>query len=457
MANQSQTLNPPAAVDTSADILVVDDTPDNVRFLSKILAEYGYHVRKAINGTMALTAIETQPPDLILLDIKMPDLDGYEVCQALKNKSATADIPVIFLSAWGDTDSKVKGFQSGGVDYITKPFQFEEVIARIETQLTITRLQSQLKQQNTELRHTLQELRQTQDKLVQEQKMASLGRFVAGVSHEINNPVSFIACNIPPAEHYISQLTSLIRAYREDVPEPTARIQTLAEDIDLDFALSDLRNIFRSIRNGAERIQTIVLALRIFSRLDEAEFKPVDLHEGIDSTLVLLQHRLDDLKPAQSCVSGVQVQKDYGDLPLVTCNAKYVNQAIFNLLENAINALERRSPTLSNPESSSDVDPSLDSWIPTLWICTRAESSNRVRIHIKDNGIGIPAEQVPNLFDPLFKSEPTNHSQHFGLGLHTAYQIITEQHQGDITCQSTPNEGTEFVISLPLECNAREQ
>lgn len=454
MVNNTQISDPkPSTVSINADILVVDDTPDNVRFLSKILMEYGYRVRKAINGTMALTAVETQRPDLILLDIKMPDLDGYEVCQRLKENPPTAEIPVIFLSAWSDTHSKVKGFEVGGVDYITKPFQFEEVIARIETQLTITRLQSQLKQQNADLRQTLQELHQTQDKLVQEQKMASLGRFVAGVSHEINNPVSFIACNIPPAEHYIAQLTSLVRAYQEDTPEPTERIRTLAEEIDLDFALSDLKKIFRSIRNGAERIQTIVLALRIFSRLDEADFKPVDLHDGINSTLVLLQHRLDDLKPAHSCVSGVQVHKDYGDLPLVTCNAKYVNQAMFNLIENAINALERRSPTTT---TTPDAPPSLDSWVPTLWIRTRMDDQNRVSIHIKDNGIGIHPDQVPYLFDPLFKNYQDSSAQHFGLGLHTAYQIIVEQHHGTITCQSTPNEGTEFMISLPIESRSNE-
>jgi len=432
--------------DIKADILVVDDTPDNVRFLSKILAEYGYSVRKAISGTMALTAVQTQQPDLILLDIKMPDLDGYEVCQKLKKDPTTESIPVIFLSAWSEVDSKLKGFQVGGIDYITKPFQFEEVIARIETQLTITRLQSQLKHQNQELRETLQELHQTQDKLVQEQKMASLGRFVAGVSHEINNPVSFIACNIPPAEHYVFQISSLIRAYQEHYPDPPKPIKSLADDIDIDFALSDLRKIFRSIRNGAERIQTIVLALRIFSRLDEAEFKPVDVHQGIESTLVLLKHRLDELKPAQSCVRGVQIHKDYSDLPDIVCNAKYINQAIYNLIDNAIHALEAKAQAV--------IEPGLNTWIPSLWICTYQNDSNQIAISIKDNGIGIQPDHLSKLFDPLFKYQREGNSQSLGLGLHTAYQIIVEQHHGEITCNSSPNEGSEFTIYLPIENRA---
>ncbi len=446
MINETADIEP--QTDFKADILVVDDTPDNVRFLSKILSEYGYGVRKAINGVMAITAIETQLPDLILLDIKMPDLDGYEVCKQLKNNPYTADIPVIFLSAWSETDSKIKAFQVGGVDYITKPFQFEEVMARIETQLTITRLQSQLKHQNEALRQTLQELHQTQTRLVQEQKMSSLGRFVAGVSHEINNPISFISCNIPPAEHYLYQISSLIRAYQDDFPEPTPRIKALTEEIDLDFALSDLRKIFQSIHNGTERIQGIVLALKIFSRLDEAEFKPVNLHQGIDSVLILLNHRLDALTPTQSCVSGVQIYKDYEDLPDVMCNSKYIHQAIFNILENAINALEKRSKTT--------VHPILESWIPSIWIRTYVDEGDRIFISIKDNGIGIHSEHLSKLFDPFFKFSRDGATKSLGIGLHTAYQIIVEHHKGHITCHSSPNNGAEFIISLPVKNSSYE-
>lgn len=431
--------------DFNADILLVDDTPDNVRFLSRILTEYGYSVRKALNGRMALTAVQTKLPDLILLDIRMPDLDGYEVCQQLKDDPRTAAIPIIFLSAWSETTSKVKAFQMGGVDYITKPFHFEEVIARIETQLTITKLQSQLKHQNDELRQTLHDLHQTQNQLVQEQKMASLGRFVAGVSHEINNPVSFISCNIPHVNYYLHQLSKLIHLYREDYPDPTPRIANLIGELDLDFVVSDFQKILRSIRNGAERIQSIVLALKIFSRLDEAEFKPVDLHEGIDSALTLLNHRLDELTVEKASVSGIQIDKDYGILPTVSCNSRYVNQAIFNLLDNAINALNKQATIMT--------EAALANWAPTIWIRTYISENDDVFISIKDNGAGIHPEHVPQLFDPFFKGDKSDYDNAPGLGLHTTYQIIVEHHGGHLTCNSAPNEGAEFIIRLPVNAS----
>lgn len=180
------------------DILVVDDTPANLRLLSNMMTEYGYNVRQAINGKMALTAVKAVKPDLILLDINMPEMNGYEVCEQLKSNEETRRIPVIFLSALDDALDKVKAFQAGGVDYVTKPFQFEEIIVRIQNQLTIQSLQNKLQYQNNQLKTALSELQLTQAQLVQHEKMVGLMQLVAGIAHEINNPISFISGNLDP-------------------------------------------------------------------------------------------------------------------------------------------------------------------------------------------------------------------------------------------------------------------
>ena len=337
---------------SSTDILVVDDKPDNIRFLSNMLVSQGYNVRKALNGQMALTAVKTVLPDLILLDISMPEMDGYEVCEHLKSDAKTRSRPVIFLTALDAVLDKVKAFQVGGVDYITKPFQFEEVLARIQTHLTIRNLQTQLESQNAELQQALSDLKQAQAQLLNQKKMAGLVQLVAGISHEINNPISFIYGNIAPASEYIQSLLNLIKLYQEEYTNPTLTIQTAIQEIDLDFLVLDLAKIFQSMQTGAERIRTIILALHIFSRINQSDIKLVDIHEGIDSTLLFLQHKL--IRAGSR--PEIKVIKDYGKLPQVTCYASQLNQVFLNLLNNAIDALESRS--------GQDLS---QSPIPTIW------------------------------------------------------------------------------------------
>ncbi|MGL4504007.1 MAG: hybrid sensor histidine kinase/response regulator, partial [Planktothrix sp.] len=438
------------------NILVVDDMPDNHRVLSKMLTEKGCIVRKALNGSLALISCETTLPDIILLDIKMPDMNGYELCQHLKANPKTRDIPIIFISCLEDALDKVKSFEVGGIDYITKPFQVEEVISRIDNQLKLRSLQIDLHkkslslQQEIEQRQRIQEalessevknlallnaipdiilrisrngivldyragvtlpdatgktwlqsptpamanfpdfspnfigkpiseilsddlmiwishyaeqtlsqskiqigeyvqqvngiwyayearcvpsgrdevlvivrdisdrkrleaerlqaqalliaqkkqiekalnnLKQAQTQLVQNEKMVSLGQLVAGIAHEINNPINFIYGNVSHAVGYVKSLVTLIETYRQEFSSNT-KIKELEEDIDLDFVIKDLQQLFTSMKSGSERVQKIVLSLRNFARLDESSAKLVDIHEGIDSTLLLLQHRL---------------------------------------------------------------------------------------------------------------------------------------------------------------------
>ncbi|MDY6938865.1 MAG: response regulator [Cyanobacteriota bacterium] len=414
------------------DILIVDDTLDNIRFLSKMLLKRGYNARKAISGKMAIMAVQTVLPDLILLDINMPEMNGYEVCQKLKEDPKTRSIPIIFLSALNDVNDKVKAFQMGGSDYISKPFQFEEVLARIENQLTIQSLQSQLKTKNTTLERTLEDLQSAQIQIVQKEKAIAMGQLVAGVAHEINNPVSFIYSNLAPAREYIQDLLHLVDLYQEEYPEPTAKIHEKIQEIDLEFLHSDLQKLLESMQSGADRIRTIVLGLRLFSRLDEADIKAIDLHESLDSTVMLLQHRLEpeDDRPK------IEVLKDYSDLPPVTCHARRLNQVFFNLLNNAIDAIERKTeetPTFGDPQ---------------IRIRTRVLENNRVQIAIADNGQGIPEEVRTRLFDPFFTTKPVGKGK--GLGLSTSYQVVVQQHHGKLTCQSSPEEGSEFAIEIPI-------
>lgn len=418
---------------SEVDILVVDDIPDNIRLLSTILIEQGYGVRKAINGPMALTAARTVLPDLILLDINMPGMDGYEVCQQLKNDAHTSSVPIIFLSALNEASDKVKAFQAGGADYISKPFQVEEVVARIQHQLTIQHLNTELQTQNIQLQKTLDELRTTQAKLIQEEKMAGLGQIVAGIAHEFNNPMSFISGNLAPACQYVQELLNLVKLYQTEYPEPPPSIHQAIRDIDLEFLLADLKKLMNSMQRGVDRIRTLVLALRIFSHLDESSIKSINIHEGIDSTLVLVQNRLE----ADRNRPEITLIKNYGDLPLITCYARQLNQVFFNLLNNAIDALD-----LAHQHGL------FKSQTPTIWISTEFTDEQTIRISIKDNGIGIGDEVRSHLFEPFFTTKPVGKGA--GLGLSTSYHIVVHQHKGQLMCYSELGQGAEFIAEIPI-------
>lgn len=328
------------------NILAVDDNPDNLQLLVKMLSQQAYKVRTISNGILALKSALANPPDLILLDIIMPEMDGYQVCQALKANPITQDIPVIFISSLNEGFNKVKAFAVGGVDYITKPILIEEVTARIDYQLRLKAQEKQLQEKAQQLELTLKDLQLTQAQLIQTEKMLSLGRMVAGVAHEINNPINFISGNITYGLSYFQELMRLVELYQQTYPQPTPEIQQLSKDIDLDFLREDWLKLTNSMQVGAKRIQKIVQSLRMFSHLDQAELKPVDIHEGIDNTLLLLQHRL----KAEGNRGDIKVIKQYGQLPKITCYASQLNQVFMHLLSNAIEALQEdlgKTPTIT--------------------------------------------------------------------------------------------------------------
>ncbi|MBN3884965.1 MAG: ATP-binding protein [Nostoc sp.] len=297
-------------------------------------------------------------------------------------------------------------------------------------------LEDRVEERTTELKKALEELQRTQFQVIQSEKMSSLGQLVAGVAHEINNPVNFIHGNLVHVEEYTQNLLAFVQLYQQYNPNPAAEIQTLAEDIDLEFLQEDLPKMLSSMKVGTERIRQIVLSLRNFSRIDEAEFKSVDIHEGIDSTLMILQHRL----KAKQEQPEIEVIKDYGAVPLVECYAGQLNQVFMNILVNAIDALEENSAKHTYQEIEDNPN--------RIKIRTSVVNSIWVEVAIADNGVGISKEFQQRIFDPFFTTKPIGKGT--GMGMSISYQIITEKHGGKLECFSNSGEGTEFIIQIPL-------
>ncbi|MDZ8050604.1 MAG: response regulator [Aulosira sp. ZfuVER01] len=430
-------------------VLIVDDTPMNIRLLFDILHADGFDISVVKSGEMALEKVPIIQPDLILLDVMMTGIDGFETCRCLKADASLKDIPIMFMTALSDVEHKVKGLQMGAVDYITKPIQVEEVLARVHVHLALRNAQQELLQEVTErrqaetkLQKTLQELQQAQTQLVQSEKMSSLGELVAGVAHEINNPVNFIYGNLNYAQEYIDDLLRIVKVYQQYYPNPVSEVQEEIEVNDLNYLIEDLPKLLESMKIGAKRIRDIVLSLRIFSRLDEAEIKDVDIHEGIDSTLMILGHRIKG-KPGNSF--GIQIIKEYGNLPLVECFAGQINQVFMNIISNAIDALEESSVSCPLLTVNRQLNEN-----PTIRIHTEA-TDKQVLIRIADNGQGIPKGLEKKIFDPFFTTKPVGVGT--GMGLAISYQIIKEKHGGSLECVVLPEGGTEFVISIPKTLN----
>ena len=418
-------------------ILIVDDNPTNLSVLSAALASAGFRFRVAVGGESAIALIERHQPELILLDVQMPGIDGFETCRALKANPVTQNIPIIFTTALADTESKMKGFALGAVDYIPKPFEQEEVIARVRVHLQLKQLTESLEEQ---VRDRTAALEQAQIQLVQQEKLSTLGELVAGVAHEINNPISFIANNIAPLQEYVAGVTEIIQLYQQEYPNPSANITNAIEDLDLEFALEDMAKILYSLQVGTERIQNISVSLRTFSRSDGDTKMLADLHEGLDTTLMILQHRIKDkslrIAGKEYHRPRIKVIKRYGRLPEVNCYPGQMNQVFMNILANAIDAIDEAfiQGKMTDP-------------VPQIQIVTETYSAQWVTIGITDNGIGMPESVKQRLFQPLFTTKPVGKGT--GLGLPIVNQIVVEKHNGKLEVNSQPGRGTEFTIKIP--------
>jgi signal transduction histidine kinase len=434
-------------------ILIVDDNPTNLAVLSEALIDAGLEIAVATSGENALKQSTYDPPDLILLDVQMPGINGFVTCEKLKDNPLTHDIPVIFMTALNETMHKVKGLNLGAVDYITKPFHQEEVIARVHLHLKIRNLTKKLEEQNIQLKQfteelenrvkertaelyeSLNDLKEAQIQLVQSEKMSALGQLVAGIAHEINNPLSYLSGNVDHLEEYFHDLLEHLQIYRQYCKHP--EIENHAVEIDLEFMVDDIPKVINSAKLGTKRISDISNSLRTFSRADSTYKVLADIHEGIDSTLMILQHRL----KANETRPEIKIIKEYGNLPQVKCYLGQLNQVFMNVIANAIDALD---------ESSQGRDFREIELLPNIiTIKTEVSLDNQtVIIKIKDNGKGISEEVKSKIFDYLFTTKSVGKGT--GLGLSISRQIVVEKHGGFLSCASVLGEGTELAIAIPL-------
>ncbi len=411
-----------AAPAGAPEILVVEDNADMRRLLAFLLGRE-YHVRLARNGREALDAVRARAPELVLTDVMMPEMSGTELCRTLKEDPATRGIPVVLVTSKAEREMKLEGLELGADDYVSKPFHPRELLARVRSLVRLRGLQAELAGQNlaleranAELTHALGQLQETQAQLVHREKMASVGQLVAGIAHEINNPVNFIQGNLYYLEEYVRVLVGLVGRYEALAPELRERFTRLREESELDRVLEDLDSVLVGCREGVERTTSLVRDLRTFSRIDRPERVLANLHDVLDSTLNLLRGRL----------ATIRVDKEYGEIPEVESLAGQLGQVFMNLLANAADALGDSG---------------------TLRIRTSPLEGGRVVIEIEDDGKGIEPEHLERIFDPFFTTKEVGKGT--GLGLSVTYGIVA-RHGGTIRVRSEPGRGSCFRLELPV-------
>lgn len=411
----------------SATLLLVDDDPLNLKVFGEFLSEF-YNVLVSTSGERALSLVKNSgKPDLILLDVMMPDMDGYQVIQALKSDPSTKDIPVIFVTALSQDTDEQQGLQLGAVDYIYKPCNLSILLSRVKMQLELQKSRTFLQDQKAfleaELERRHQENEQVHLQLLQSEKLAAIGQLAAGIAHEINNPIGFVNSNLNTLADYIDDLFLVLDAYQtlddsQTVPEETLRtINELKQQKDINFLRNDIPALIGESQDGLSRVRNIIRSLKDFSRVDNNEWELSDINRGLDTTLNIIWNEL-----KYHCT----VHKDYGELPAVYCQLSQLNQVFMNLLINAAQAIKGKG----------------DITIRTL------RSGQEAWIEITDTGEGIEPQHINRLFEPFFTTKPVGKGT--GLGLPISQNIV-KAHGGRIEVNSVVGEGTTFRVILPIQ------
>ena len=408
-----------------AKLLIVDDEPINLSMLSELLRPF-YSVHAASSAIDALRIAAREPcPDLILLDILMPEMDGFEVLRRLRDDPCTRDIPVIFLSVMKDEDDEQRAFELGAVDYIHKPIKSVIVLSRVRAQLDAKVARDMLRSTNQLLTRRVVEganaLEQAQQQLVQSEKMAAMGQLAAGIAHEISNPITFVNMNLAGLHNYLDDVFAVLDGYERAENGPPAvleEVRTFKKTVDFDSLRVELKAALQDSQEGTERVAKIVRDLQDFSRAGDKAWQFADLHAGLDSTLKIIWNEL-----KYKCT----ITKNYGDIPRVRCLPSQINQVFMNLLMNASHAIAKQGDIV---------------------LATQRLGDHAVQVVISDSGSGMPPEVLAHIFDPFFTTKPVG--QGTGLGLPISQGIVTK-HGGKLEVASELGKGTSFTITLPID------
>lgn len=426
------------------EVLIVDDSFLDLRFLSEILNDHNYQVRRANCSATALRALDTWPPDIILLDINMPGVSGYDLCKQLKENPRTADIPVIFISASDEGLDKQTAFTVGGSDYIEKPFQAEEVIVRVQNQLKVRWATEALKEKNHHLEKTLQELKETQTLIIEAERISTLGQIVRNIAAEIKMPMALIGANIQHINQCCDNMLDLLRLYDKLRQSSDFLFAEAQHKNQLDMFKSDVIDISRLLtltESEAIHVKTVADSINNLFSPEDAELKSVDINQIIESVISILRGRLNRSKQ-----SSINLVKEMEVLPKIVCYANQLSQALFITMNNALDAIQEQYGSHGNSSNT----------VPIFKISTQLIRKDTIQIAIYHNGVP-PTELLKkkaqkndytiwDFQDSLYEIENNKPD----LGIFICYQIIVGKHHGQMRHYQRENGCTEFVMELPV-------